>query len=143
MEPDLRQTVGLLGLLLLGSVQAARGHYLAALVAVGLLAVTLLRHLVLDVRNRRWEARVRRWDRPEVWLILDAVRDREARRQRSAEAWERLNLELSSLAEAFGAGAEQAIGRVSAAFDDRFRGFGDRMIAAELRAHRDEEVRLL
>lgn len=121
------------------------GSYITGLALVCLLLGWLGARLVREIRNRRWEARVARWDRPEVWLILDAVRDREARRHKSEETWRQLSTTLSSLFDTFSAGAatvEDEAQRIVAAFDNSFRGFGDRLLAAEL-ARPQQEVRYL
>lgn len=117
------------------ALDALAGVYWAAFVLLALLFLTLLPIGVRHVRDRRWNARVARWDRPEVWALLDAARDREARRLQSAEAWERLSVRVTAIATAFTDAVQTQVqpvlDSITHDFDARFRGFGDRMVAEE------------
>lgn len=143
-NPSGRQLFAVLWSVGVATAYALAGQYAAALMILGVLLVALVAALVREVRNRRWDARVARWDRPEVWRILDAVRDREHRRQQSEQAWRQLSATLAGIASAVTSAIptlrDDAEGIV-AAFDQRFLGFGDRLIAAEPPAR--EEVRYL
>lgn len=150
MEPDGRQTAALLFLVLLGAVQAVRGEYSHALWCVGLLTAVLVWRMAGEIRERRWDARVRRWRAcPALWVVLDALRDREAQRTRSEQAWARFSAQLSAIGEGLAAGmegialeADRSVARIAGNFDASFRGFGDRL-AAEEQARPPREVRYL
>lgn len=143
-DPSARQLFAVLWSVGVATIYALAGQHAAALMILGVLLVVLVTALIREVRNRRWDARVARWDRPEVWLILDAVRDREHRRQQSEQAWRQLSATLAGIAAAVTSAIptlRDAAEGVVAAFDGRFLGFGDRLIAAEPPAR--EEVRWL
>lgn len=141
-DPSLGDALRILFLVGVATLYALVGQYVPALFLLALLLLELTAALIREVRNRRWDARVARWNRPEVWLILDAVRDREARRRQSDEAWRRLSTTLAELAASFSTAVQDEAQRVVSAFDNSFRGFGDRLLAAEL-ARQPEEVRYL
>lgn len=141
----LRDALRILYLVGVATVYTLAGAEIVGLFVVCLLLALLGAVLVREIRNRRWDARVARWDRPEVWLILDAVRDRETRRLQSEAAWRRLSSTLAELAASFTPAVtaiEDEAQRVVSAFDNSFRGFGDRLLAAEL-ARPQREVRYL
>lgn len=152
MAPDLsgRRAAALVVLLLVATGSALAGWVLPALIALGLLLLVLLELVVDHVRARRWDARVARWDRPEVWAILDAVRDRQQAAERNQAAWKQLHQTLASIFEAFGDAYGQVeravvdvyeqIAPAFGAFDRSGMGFADRLIAEELARPRDPEV---
>jgi len=137
-DPPARLLLGLAGLTAGGVLAAVTGQYWAAFLALAAACAWLLTVGIREIRNRRWAARVARWDRPEVWRILDAVRDREAQRDRDREAWARLTGQLAALAVGLAAGfpgvlvdVDRTVARIVGTFDGRFVGFGDRLAGEE------------
>ena len=123
-------------LILSGSAAAVAGQAPLSLAVVTIGLVLLLARAVRHVRDERWRRRTARWDRPEVWVVLDAVRDREAQRERNREAWQVLTVQLAGLLDGMAHGLNaislqvgEVVDTVTRNFDARGRGFADQLAA--------------
>lgn len=131
-DPPLRWLASLGCLVLMAAVDAMLDQVWLALALVAIVCWSLGAVLATELRNRAWDRRVARWDRPEVWRILDAVRDREQRRQQDLAAWHHFSERLAAIAEGLGAGlqgieleAEHTVALTVLRFDRRFRSFSE------------------
>jgi hypothetical protein len=134
-------TGGTLAVLLRG-----RPELVPAVLGAVLLGVALAR-IIRARRNAYWRARTARWDRPEVWVVLDAVRDREQKRARFRADFDTLNAQLAATLAGLAAGfegialdARTTVARLTRNFDARGRGFGDQVIHDRAGLDNPEEV---
>lgn len=148
-DPPLRWLASLAGLVLVAALDAVLGQVWLALLLLAVVCWMLGSVLVIELRNRAWDRRVARWDRPEVWIVLDAVRDREHRRQQDLDAWTSLSERLAAVAEGVGTDlqgialeVEEIVSKIGARFDRRFLSFSEQEIAAA-EAEPKPEVRYL